>query len=69
MKTANPTAALPMRAQGVSWWHRSVQLMALWRHRARERHLLAAMSERDLRDIGLTSLDAIQEANKPFWRS
>jgi uncharacterized protein YjiS (DUF1127 family) len=68
MKTFTPAATLPMRETGVSWWHRSAQLIALWRRRAQERQLLAAMSERDLRDIGLTSLDAIQEASKPFWR-
>jgi len=68
MKTITPAATLPMREAGVSRWHQSVQLIALWHRRAQERRLLAAMSERDLRDIGLTSLDAMQEAGKPFWR-
>ncbi|HUH83707.1 MAG TPA: DUF1127 domain-containing protein [Stellaceae bacterium] len=68
MKTVTPAATLPMRETGVSWWHHSVQLIALWRRRAEERRWLSAMSERDLRDIGLTSLDARQEAGKPFWR-
>ncbi len=68
MKTVARSAVPPMRAEGVAWWHQGVQLIALWRRRAQERRVLAAMSERDLRDIGLTSLDAVHEANKPFWR-
>jgi len=30
---------------------------------------LAAMSDRSLRDIGLTRYDADWEASKPFWRA
>lgn len=41
---------------------------AAWRTRAREREALAAMSERDLHDIGLSRWDADYEAAKPFWR-
>jgi uncharacterized protein YjiS (DUF1127 family) len=38
--------------------------VAEWRRRA-----LAAMSDRSLRDIGLTRYDADWEASKPFWRA
>jgi uncharacterized protein YjiS (DUF1127 family) len=34
----------------------------------RDRRALAAMSDRSLRDIGLTRYDAAVEADKPFWR-
>ncbi len=37
-------------------------------HRVRTRRLLAKMTCRDLRDIGVTPSDAETEANKPFWR-
>ena len=67
MKTIAGPAVLPMRAGGVASWHQGAQLIALWRRRAQERQALAAMGERDLRDIGITSLDAWCEANKPFW--
>jgi uncharacterized protein YjiS (DUF1127 family) len=40
-----------------------------WRRRLRDRRALAAMSDRSLRDIGLTRYDASCEANKPFWRA
>ena len=41
---------------------------AAWRARLRQRELLAVMSERELRDIGLSHWDAQHEADKPFWR-
>jgi uncharacterized protein YjiS (DUF1127 family) len=40
-----------------------------WRRRSRDRQALATMSDRSLRDIGLTRYDAAREANKPFWRA
>jgi uncharacterized protein YjiS (DUF1127 family) len=40
-----------------------------WRRRSRDRRDLAAMSDRSLRDIGLTRYDAACEASKPFWRA
>lgn len=41
---------------------------ARWYARASERHMLAAMDERSLRDIGLTRGDIAAECHKPFWR-
>jgi uncharacterized protein YjiS (DUF1127 family) len=40
-----------------------------WRRRLRDRRDLAAMSDRSLRDIGLTRYDADWEARKPFWQA
>ncbi len=39
-----------------------------WRERARERRQLLTMTSRELRDIGLSNVDAWREANKPLWR-
>ncbi len=55
----------PMVAAGIG---RVLGLTATWRRRARDRYALLAMSERDLRDIGVTRFDAAREAAKPFWR-
>ena len=41
--------------------------VAVWRQRALERKALVQMSERDLRDIGLSQSQAVFEASKPFW--
>lgn len=38
-----------------------------WQVRARERRQLASLSERMLRDIGLTRADIEGECRKPFW--
>lgn len=40
-----------------------------WRRRARGRAELARLSERELRDIGLTPAEALREYAKPFWRA
>lgn len=39
-----------------------------WRERARERRQLLAMTDRELRDIAITRVDAWREANKPLWK-
>jgi uncharacterized protein YjiS (DUF1127 family) len=47
---------------------RLVATLLRWRERARERRQLLAMTTRELRDIGLSNVDAWREANKPLWR-
>ena len=43
-------------------------LLARWIERARQRQALASLSDHELRDIGITRVDAAREADKPFWR-
>ena len=50
----------------VAWWF--VDSVLLWQERSRQRHMLAAMDEHMLRDIGLDRAQARFEADKPFWR-
>jgi uncharacterized protein YjiS (DUF1127 family) len=40
-----------------------------WQERAEQRHHLAAMDERMLKDIGVSHADALRESEKPFWRA
>lgn len=40
-----------------------------WYRNWRTRKQLLALSSQDLKDIGITRVDALQEAKKPFWRS
>jgi uncharacterized protein YjiS (DUF1127 family) len=35
---------------------------------ARQRHALSQLSDHQLKDIGITRVDAMQEAAKPFWQ-
>ena len=44
-------------------------LLYLWQRRLREREFLMQMTTAQLKDIGLSRADALQEAEKPFWRS
>ena len=40
-----------------------------WQERARQRHMLAALDERMLRDMGLSRADVSTETEKAFWHS
>jgi uncharacterized protein YjiS (DUF1127 family) len=40
---------------------------AVWLRRGASRYELRSLSDRDLRDIGLSRADAYREAAKPFW--
>jgi len=44
------------------------QVFGLWLRRARTRRQLDALSDHELRDLGLDHGDAMREAAKPFWR-
>jgi len=39
-----------------------------WRQRARSRSELMMLDDRELWDMGLTRMDADNEAAKPFWQ-
>ncbi len=39
-----------------------------WRDRARQRAELARMSDREIRDIGVSRAEVWREVRKPFWR-
>ena len=42
---------------------------AEWRRRVQSRYELERLNERDLADMGLTRLDALNEMQKPFWEA
>ena len=42
--------------------------VGVWLERSRSRRLLAALSDHQLRDVGLSRADAWREGSKPFWR-
>jgi uncharacterized protein YjiS (DUF1127 family) len=49
------------------FWHVADRLI-MWHGRARQRRQLRSLSDRMLRDIGLTRGDVMAESSKPFWR-
>lgn len=46
----------------------AVTMLRLWRQRRREVAEIAAMSERDLKDLGLVPADRRALLDAPFWR-
>jgi len=48
-------------------WNQVKQSINEWRHRSQSRSELNNLSDRTLRDIGLSRCDASFEASKPFW--
>jgi uncharacterized protein YjiS (DUF1127 family) len=51
-----------------NWLEWSGLLLARWHTRRVERQILEVMTDRDLRDAGLTRWKVDREASKPFWR-
>lgn len=46
----------------------ALDVILTWQERARQRHHLATLDDRLLRDIGLSRVEAMRETEKPFWR-
>jgi uncharacterized protein YjiS (DUF1127 family) len=46
----------------------TLSLIQVWRARARCRRELAALSERELQDMGTSWSSIADEVSKPFWR-
>lgn len=43
-------------------------VLKCWLQKYRSRQLLATLDRRQLKDIGITREEALQEIRKPFWR-
>ncbi len=48
---------------------RTFGTLLLWQRRAHERHALAHLDDRILRDLGLSRAEVAWESRKPFWRA
>ena len=44
------------------------QVLVRWMQRARTRRQLDALTDHELRDLGLDRSDAFHESVKPFWK-
>lgn len=44
------------------------RLVLSWYVRHQQRHDLAALDDRALKDLGLSRADVAREVDKPFWR-
>ena len=72
-----PTFDLTLPPKAYAAWRRkepihpiaaAVALIARWIRTARQRKALAELDDQLLRDIGITRVEAIKDAEKPFWR-
>jgi uncharacterized protein YjiS (DUF1127 family) len=45
------------------------ETLHVWRERVRSRREVTQLSDRDLRDVGISRSDIVKEAEKPFWRA
>ncbi len=48
---------------------RGFETLLLWQCRANQRHALAHLDDRMLRDLGLSRSEVAWESRKPFWRA
>jgi uncharacterized protein YjiS (DUF1127 family) len=46
---------------------RLLELLELWHRRRNDRRLLSGLDDRMLKDMGVSSIDALKESSKPFW--
>ncbi len=57
------------RGQVLAAVARGLETLLLWQRRANQRHALAHLDDRMLRDLGLSRSEAAWELRKPFWRA
>lgn len=55
------------RQSNTNFLARLLDTVVTWQQRSRDRHLMAQMTERQRRDIGLSPATLDDEISKPFW--
>ena len=62
-------AIKPLRAFGKirCFVIKCLHMLVIWQERNEQRHALSELSERMLKDIGVSAGDAYNEMRKPFW--
>jgi uncharacterized protein YjiS (DUF1127 family) len=66
---APPLRVRERAASPIDAARRALRILSKWRERIRERHLLASLDDRALRDIRLSRYDVERDTRKPFWRA
>jgi uncharacterized protein YjiS (DUF1127 family) len=61
----SPAKAHRSRVYSLTYW---IEVAAWWLERRRQRRALLQLDVRMLADIGITRLQAIEEAKKPYWK-
>lgn len=57
---------------GAHWirrrFNKLIRLLQKYYATAKQRHVLSQLTDDQLKDIGVSRLDAMREAGKPFWK-
>lgn len=69
IKPGAPRKRLTRMLEAAAWALVSpFEVLLVWQERIRDRRRLLELSDHMLKDIGITRIDALREAGKPFWR-
>lgn len=60
-------AVQPQPRRFMGWFKTLVARVRRWRQLARERQLLASLSDAALKDLGLNRSEVFNETQRPFW--
>ncbi len=66
---ASPLATGFFRGQVAAPVARGIEVVLSWQRRDNERHALAQLDDKILRDLGLSRSEVARELRKPFWRA
>ncbi len=66
--TGRQTQFAPSFGSARHWAVTAIQTLLQWQERASQRHHIAGLNDRALKDVGLTRADVESEAAKPFWQ-
>ena len=80
LSSSNPPLSKPNQPTTNEIWHYIIskirfglstlkRSIGIWAERSRQRRALAQLSAYQLKDIGISRGDAINEVRKPFWES
>jgi uncharacterized protein YjiS (DUF1127 family) len=68
--TASPASLAARQGRGIGRFFTGLaNRLAEWHERSEQRFHLAGMDDRMLKDIGVSSVDAVRESSKPFWKA
>jgi len=56
-----------VRVRFVAFFRSAWRRLRRWQRLSYERRLLASLSQGQLKDIGISRADALNEARRPFW--
>lgn len=71
LQTRPEPLILEWEGKTLAWLHQKAHDIAerFWAYyrRTKQRQVLRELNDHQLKDIGISRVDALQEANKPFW--